>query len=654
MSVPLRLTDNNMCKADPQYDELGEVINPYCYEPELELCTSSVSWTNPGGSTLNLCVTTDGRVLDGRVGASRTRMSLVPYTQEDGTVSAWVVMAYEESKGLGETEDDEEEPVDIGKNVWYHTFDMFAPDIVAQGLQLNQPAIDPETGTFFDMLTDEWGNPFYDTEIARRFNIISQSPGKVGESGTVLVTIFKQGIINQGGPADILIRRFVLPSGFDPTIDNPYAYDNLVCEEWVYKDGSNPNYVNGLCLDAAMNVSATNIDACLPAAEDCAGAFPWDGGEEFPKVTVWSQDEENLDDQTWENPYDVAKGHRGFIDGDFIMMIYAWSPNWKANSSGQDKYNLYVRRSFDGGQTWTTTPASLGGSGTSFIENFLDGTSIEYTLGAGEFEPARNVSQLTGTRITVLDPRYTPTIGSLLEPTLYTEGYDFPQYNDDIRDPSKFFIVYETGDNTVLPEFAAVPLDLFYSRGYVYGDMYDVVEFYNENTGETEERWDWLEKQQDDLSGEASVTTNPGGTFFYAVWNQWQELEPEHITESDIIFRRVMYLDDEDGIPLASILFCSHDAASYAAEDVISFVGTARDTDHIGEGIVAYRWASSLDGELSTNKDFTIQATSLSLGLHTISFSALDAEGNWSPEATVTVLVGEVIYLNRLPIVYLP
>ena len=68
----------------------------------------------------------------------------------------------------------------------------------------------------------------------------------------------------------------------------------------------------------------------------------------------------DLDDQVWENPYDIAKGHRGFLDGDFVMITYAWSPNWKANSVGNDHYNFYVRRSFDGGVTWTTTPADQG------------------------------------------------------------------------------------------------------------------------------------------------------------------------------------------------------------------------------------------------------------------------------------------------------
>ncbi len=43
---------------------------------------------------------------------------------------------------------------------------------------------------------------------------------------------------------------------------------------------------------------------------------------------------------------------------------------------------------------------------------------------------------------------------------------------DDLRDPSKFFIVYETGDNTTVAEGEAVPLDLFYSRATNWGDDY--------------------------------------------------------------------------------------------------------------------------------------------------------------------------------------
>ncbi len=56
-------------------------------------------------------------------------------------------MGAEESKALGEGVDTEgggqpdvEEPEDIGKNMWYYSFDMLNPEFVMQGGMLNQPA----------------------------------------------------------------------------------------------------------------------------------------------------------------------------------------------------------------------------------------------------------------------------------------------------------------------------------------------------------------------------------------------------------------------------------------------------------------------------------------------------------------------------------
>ncbi len=250
MAMPVRVTDNNMCKADARFDTNGELLDKYCYydfdtntqyegdDPNADFCSAAIPWTNPGGTTLNICQTQDLRILWGRNGASRTRLTLEPYTQADGTVSAWVVMAYEELKALGECDEADPDcvPIDIGKNVWYHTFDMYNPDLVAQGSMLNQPAVDRETGLFFDILTDEWGYEFYETEIARRFNLMTQPASDLyltsteTYSGTAGILIYKQGIINQGGPADIFLRRLVLPEGFDPAVDNPYAFENMVCE----------------------------------------------------------------------------------------------------------------------------------------------------------------------------------------------------------------------------------------------------------------------------------------------------------------------------------------------------------------------------------------------------------------------------------------
>jgi hypothetical protein len=715
MAMPVRLTDNAMCKDSGN----NNPSPPYCYidfdtvddldpdslptEPEqdADFCDHFEEFPNPGGTTLNVCITQDNRMLNGRVASTRVRLNLKPYDADPaiaGFESAWVVMAYEETKALGYTGDDDNDidPIDIGKDVWYHSFDMFNPNLVAQGGMLNQPAIcnpydagngDCTEGELYPLETDDRGYEFYLTEISRRFALTTNSveAADYSVSGLSAMLIYKQGIINQGGPADIFLRRVIIPDTFEPDVDNPYAYENMECVHpdgisgWVYpvdaEGNPNPNYLQGLCLAPAINISGSTIVECDGGTDNdiCAGTFPWDGGDqEFPKVYEWRQcdgvaaidgcDNNNdplsgdLDDQSWENPFDVAKGHRGFLDGDIVMIMYAWAPNWKANSVGNDHYNLYVRRSFDGGATWTTTPSALDGIGTTAIEWYGlggDAEPTEWVYEAGAFEQARNVSQLVGNKITVLDPRYTPAGGLKLYNTIsadwLTENVGEPTqelpYDDDVRVSDKFYVVYETGDNTTVAEGEAVPLDLFYSRATVYGDVYELMEYPNYD-GEIE-RWPWLENKQDDLSGEASIVTNPGATFMYAVWNQWKEeiADDGHelIYDSDIIFRRLMYYpdDDVDRAPWASIFYYRPGAAGYSPGGDIFFVGSARDRDYMGEGIVAYQWHSSLNGVLSTEKYFTVPVTDLDLGLHTISFTAQDNEGNWAPEVSIRFLVTE-------------
>lgn len=724
MAIPTRLTDNNMCKSTKS--------DPYCYidfdtiddidhtnvQPLLDLagpetgadyCAEIVQWTTPNDTTLPICKTEDGRILNGRIASTRTRWNLKPYTKADGTKSAWVVMAYEETKALGDicadgTIDDNDQsdkcdPIDIGKDVWYHSFDMFTPDQVAQGGMLNQPAVckdelDPYctggVGEFYDVQTDALnGGEYYLTEIARRFALTTNSVNdtEASESNLAAMLIYKQGIINQGGPADIMLRRVVAPEGFDKTVDNPYEYRNMDCAEWAYTDGTNPNYLEGVCLSPAINITGNTIERCDGGTDNdtCAALFPMndDGSNtsdgDFPKVYEWRQcdgtsaiegceDDNDLDDQSWENPYDVAKGHRGYLDKDIVMMMYAWAPNWNSNTVGNDHYNLYVRRSFDGGQTWTTTPAELGGTGVTYTEYYYgesigDPVPVEWTYAAGVFEQGRNVSLLTGNKVTILDPRYSPTGGMKLYSTIKTDWltansipFEGLPYADDVRVRDKFFIVYETGDNTTVAVGEATPLDLYYSRGTVYGDVWEVMDYPTEEDDLLLDRWPWLENKKDDLSGEAGMVANPGGTFCYVVWNQWkEEILPdgeELIYDADMPFRRLMYLPDDTTIqadPVASILYVSASTVSQLDGDVLTLTGTAQDFN--AGGIVAYKWTSNIDGVVGNEQVLRIAASDLSRGRHTFTFSALDGEGHWSRNATVTVNVVEQIYRVMLPMV---
>ena len=676
MAAPARLTDNAMCKAtksDPycyidfdNIDAIDPLALPTAPTADSDFCATQLSWTNPGGTTLNLCVTEDNRLLNGRVASTRVRLNLKPYTpyaavdlDGDGVVekSAWVVMAAEESKALGDTAVDEDaEPVDIGKDIWYYTFDPFKTGadefMVDQGGLLNQPAVCKDdtdefcTGgvdAFYDIQLDGRGYEYYLTEIARRFALTTNSVSAAvnSESGLSAMLIYKQGIINQGGPADIMLRRTLIDDTvFDPAVDNPYDFKNLDCAEWAYTDGSNPNYLQGVCLSPAINITGTTIVRCDSGSDNdtCADAFPIadDGsnptGNPVPKVYEWRQcgpgaqadicvdtnDDNDLDDQSWENPFDVAKGHRGFLDGDFVMMMYAWAPNWNANTVGNDHYNLYTRRSFDGGATWTTTPADLFGAGVTYTEYYYGTTigepvPVEWTYAAGEYEQGRNVSLLTGNKITILDPRYSPTGGMKLYPTIRTDwltanGIAFTglPYDDDFeRDPSKFFMVYETGDNTTVAEGEATPLDLYYSRATVYGDVWEVMDYTTDKDDLVLDRWPWLENKADILSGEAGMLANPGGTFMYSVWNQWEEEitiyvdeyglehEEDFVFNSDILFRRLLYLPDDTTIelaPIVDILSTSQEIFSTELDEVITLYGTGRDLDVLGDQSVEFDW----------------------------------------------------------------
>jgi hypothetical protein len=534
----------------------------------------------------------------------------------------------------------------------------------------------------------DYAYEFYETEITRRFSLISQDISKVGPSNVVAYALVKQGIIKQGGPADIFGRQFAIPEDFDPNVDNPYAFENMVCENWAFggeigSEDYNPFYPDGICLDTPANISGTEAVACengdCPTLEDVyvldevTGEYDFDLGS-YDRVIEWDQVDDpvtgTLMTQSWHNPFDIAKGHRGFLDGDFLMVLYAWSPNYKENAVGHDHYNLYVRRSFDGGYTWTTLPenftASDGlnytGDGTRTCENFGWATAGGVYQGctdylAGEFEKSRNVSHLVGSQDTILDPRYTPTKGittqcmheGVLEDCNGEEVDALPYTEDSIRNPSRYFLVYETGDNTTVMDGEATPQDLFYSRATNFGDDYDVTLEYRDTFGVEVETWDWLEHGEDE-SGEASITTNAWGTFLYAVWNQALEIGEEEFTDMDCYFRRVAYL--EEFLPTASIASVS--ALKQFEEDDLTIVGSAKDGDYIGglpeESIVEYEWTHTAEGmtpsvAVGDSETLSIPGGSLAFGMHTFSFRAKDNEGNWSESVSVTIDVRKKHFL---------
>jgi hypothetical protein len=671
-------------------------LDPLAYGM-VDMCAETVQIQTGRNNTLSdICVTEYGLPLVGNVAATRPRLGLYGYDSDADKVvdSAFVVLVAEESKGLGkfgfstdedgtttacDPEDDEGcVAFDEGKNLWYYSFNMelggdaagnyavkenldsLIANLGGHGNQLNQPEVDWTTGEFYPVANtaDLWdfgdyNYEIWNTEIARRGSLLAQDIAKVSaayadqigalpteaKSSLVALPSWKQGIMKQGGPADVMVRRILAPKGWTPqksskkkTADNPYAFRNMECSNqgWLYgrkKDGrpENPYYPDGLCMDSAINLSAAIPDTCtdseaggdvtcpqLDMSQHTTFAIsdtnPVLQGNELEepnktKVLSWHQcpasfttvsgetvncdtdarmeDDSTLADQSWYNPLDVAKGHRGFLDGDFVMMLYAWSPNWRLNAVGNDRYELYIRRSFDGAETWTTQPekgehwdgTEYAGLGTVTCETFRStetGSGEVYEphvcnrYKAGDEEQARNVTQHQSMRITTLDPRYATT-GSPRGESITADpfGYGIPDPDgEDLRDPSRYFVVFETGDNTTAAEGEPEPMDLFYGRAVMFGDHYQVWAEEDDLSvcypsdphnvtvpGELVDsgfcnEFDQMEQGIPDLeASEASLEANPGGEFLYGVWAQIQHDGEGEASESEPTARRVWWID---------------------------------------------------------------------------------------------------------------
>jgi hypothetical protein len=541
----------------------------------------TIDWEPGSGGTLykfqnqqdewkTVVVTADGRPLDGNTGAARSNLFMQTYTKADGSKSAWAIMAYEETKGVGlgppedagETGDPVEDgsgydPLetfpDEGKNAIYHSFDFQNPDVVSAGTILNLPEtegdiigegalvyvtevpcfgsdengeciVNPAAG---EQILDWNGNPILNYENARRPRFILQSKAaataKPEYSGTVLIVLYKEGTDGGGRPTDIMARRCVAKG----TTGNPYAPANF--------------------LPGAQNVS-TVTPIVTWINPDSNPEAKGDG----IKVCSWEQPESNLAVKSGVNPYEDARAHRGGIRGDFVIMGYSITPNWAASRNAHDKYDFYIRRSFDGGATWTTDPASNepvvhtdifidpeGVSGFELTEMGEDESEaskhyeVETTYGVGgqEYEPGRNVSLTKNNKTSVIEPRIVAVPGTIKAGGVWTS------IDEDKQNPGVFYVAYGTATN--LPDTDKTPEDLFFSfstdKGTTLMEETWIVNPDSAGNFPGEEVTSWYRLAKGDQEqGEVQLRMTPDGSRFYSVWLD------EGDEGSDIMFRRIM------------------------------------------------------------------------------------------------------------------
>lgn len=126
---------------------------------------------------------------------------------------------------------------------------------------------------------------------------------------------------------------------------------------------------------------------------------------------------------------------------------------------------------------------------------------------------------------------------------------DSDQFN-----PSRYFIVYETGDNTTTVDGEPEALDLYYGRGVRFGDHYQTASA--ESTiistclpgvtvaGVFCNEFDRLTTGSDVSAEEASLAMSPAGDTLYSAWAQFSSaLLPPDEPLSDARHARVWYSD---------------------------------------------------------------------------------------------------------------
>jgi hypothetical protein len=233
-----------------------------------------------------------------------------------------------------------------------------------------------------------------------------------------------------------------------------------------------------------------------------------------------------------------------------LAIGFTWTPNWAAARNGNDVYDYYIRRSFDGGKHWTGMAVKTDKNGNLVYDT---------DYGTAGFEQPVNVSNLRMTHsngLTAIEPRIVSTPSTI---TKTVNGVQVPTGNyEDVQNQMVFFTSFGTSSNPDLnlqedddeDAPAAEPQDLYWSWTDNYGESYKLVERKAQGTGETVYEFDWLAKIDGVHEGEAQLRMTPAGTQLSAAWlGETKDGEtvgpcvPGQDPGSDICYRGIAGLD---------------------------------------------------------------------------------------------------------------
>ena len=385
-------------------------------------------------------------------GASRANTALVQ-VRESGVTKYKAIVAYEETKGAGNE-------TDFGKVVRVHEFDYNTPPTTTTTVNFSGIGdVDLPDVSDTQRIGCIISNP---AKNGRRVRFITNtSIGSVGTTNTKIVYLWKEGAYDQGGPSDIMTRighidsgdaasTGVRPSDLTPAVDSNCAYSLTDADRTALDT----------LADKVSNTAAINLS------------------HQAESATNSSYSAASLQIDSEADTLEDARAHRGAIRGDVIFMGYTHTPDGAlAKYTDLENYNFYVRRSFDGGATWTS---------------------------------ALNLSQIDDTKVTVKEPRIVGMPSSTT--ACDTDAGDTWETNDDCQNPDAYIVAWGTAQNTYDQLGSGVDLDLFVTGTLDNGATYLPLALMAGNPVD-------LNNPEDDEEAESQLRSTPAGTALFAVYN---------------------------------------------------------------------------------------------------------------------------------------
>ena len=303
------------------------------------------------------------------------------------------------------------------------------------------------------------------SENARRVRFFGQgTPGP--NSGVKLFMIWKQGEFDEGGPSDIVGRA---ATGFAPA-----------------------DFVQSVSVPSA-SAPGDELDGCYIRGVE--GPVPSGAFANSPAINLSAETEAggDLDASTGDNIVEDARAHRGLITGDFIALGYSYTPDWAvARYTDQENYEFWIRRTTDGGATWSE-PVDLTSEST---------LQVATRLGLSE------------AGINVKEPRIVKTPGHGPGCPNGDPEDETTTRPSDCRDPRTFVVAWGTETNVYEHLGGAEDIDIFITRSTDKGATYEP---YQVLAGAKSPEFNELDEM------ESQLRPTPDGKTVFNVWNEVSE-----------------------------------------------------------------------------------------------------------------------------------